>query len=126
MLMPPTPPSAHVEFSKNQIVVLLSVMGASNVVGDVPLFAGRGPVLNPLSVTLWSCAGTHGASNVDWIRSYVPFVTAGRREVSFRARDIRFVCPKIPPRGEMDLLLGGAVGHGAGIRAIWRGRSASC
>lgn len=77
MLMPPTPPWAQVEFSKNQIVVVLSAMGTSYVVCDVPLFAGRGPVLKPLSVALWSCAGTHGASNVLWMRSYVPFVTAG-------------------------------------------------
>ena len=80
MLIPPTPPCAQVEFSKNQIVVVLSEMGTSYVVIDVPLFAGRGPVLKPFNVTLWSCAGTQGASNVDWMRSYVPFVTA--REVS--------------------------------------------
>lgn len=64
-LMPPTPPSAHVEFSKNQIVVELSVMGTSKVVMDVPLFAGRTPVSKPFSDELWSCSGTHGASNSD-------------------------------------------------------------
>lgn len=52
MLIPPTPPSAQVEFSKNQMVVVLSVTGTENVVTDVPLFAGRTPVLKPLSVTL--------------------------------------------------------------------------
>ena len=69
MLMPPTPPCAQVEFSKNQMVVVLSVMVSSKVVMEVPLLAGRGPVLKPLRVMLWSCSGTHGASNVDWIRS---------------------------------------------------------
>ena len=57
-LIPPTPPSAHVLKSKNQIVVVLSVMGTARVViAAVPFTVSRKPESKPLMVMFVSCAG---------------------------------------------------------------------
>ena len=72
--MPPTPPSAHVFQSKNQIVSLVVTL-RERFVTALKLPAMRKPESKPLRVGSKSCRGIQGAGNVDCVTVWFPCVT---------------------------------------------------
>ena len=81
MLIPPTPPSAHVFQSKNQIVSDVVTLTDKYVIA-LKLPALRKLESNPLRVMLKSCSGMQGAANVDCVAVWFPWVTVMKAEGS--------------------------------------------
>ncbi len=78
-MIPPTPPSAHVFQSKNQIVSAVVTLNDRLVIA-LKLPASRKLESNPFSVMLKSCRRMQGAANVDCVAVWFPCVTIGARK----------------------------------------------